>query len=424
MGQPKSASDLPPLAQIQVRGAKLGFEARVRLAQDLLGDVSSGASPMFFRRVNLPHDRLVKLEDPAGGETRTLRMFGSNNYLGLAADPEVRERVKQAIDQYGVGAGGTPVFHGHHNLVRELEARLAAFLGTEDAILFSNGAYGANLGILTALVDRKGVILHDEQVHTSFLDGVKLSAGRALQFAHNDVAELDALFDDPMVREAKDVFVGAEGVYSMEGDLGRLDELAALCSRRGAVLMVDDAHGIGVMGERGAGTAEHLGAEVDITVGTFAKAFGIQGGFVAARKGVVDYLRAFARTYVFSVTVPAASAAAVLAGLDILEREPERLRRLHENVAYTARRLGEVGLPVEPQSPIIRLRAPAGADIARDCARMMELGVYLNPVLYPAVPLADQGFRINLCALHTTEDIDVLADALAALWPELAAGDG
>lgn len=413
----EASGELPQMAQVQILSMALKYDARLKLLQERLGDTMGGRSPAFLRRTLLPHGRFIEVQG-ADGKVRKLRMFGSNNYLGLANHPYVAEQVKKAIDTYGVGAGGTPLFYGYHHLVRTLEERFAAFMGTEAVALFSNGAYGANLGVLTSLVDRKCVVLYDEQMHTSFVDGVKICGATGLKFAHNDPDALRELFDDPIVAEAKDVFVGVEGIYSMEGDLGLLEEIAPLCAERGAHLIVDDAHAIGVIGEHGAGTVEHFGVrdKVTATVGSFAKTFGVQGGFVAASRLAIDYIRVFAHTYVFAVTLPVPTAAAVLAGLDLLEREPERMQRLHDNIEYALTGLDRLGIEAFSHSPLIRLHIREGASITKSCAQFAEHGIFINPIMFPAVPITEQGFRINITAEHTREDIDALMEAIEKVW--------
>jgi len=400
--------------QLQLEGAKLPLHERLKLASELLGDVSAGGFEGYFRGVELPHGRVAKLSTGATGQREVL-MFGANDYLGLSADPRLAERVIAAISRYGVGATGTPVFYGRHQLVRELEERLAALLGGEDAMVFTNGAYGAILGVLSALTTKHDAVFHDEQMHACFYDGLKLTEARALRYPHNDLSTLEELFSDPVAIDARDRLIAMEGLFSMEGDQGRIRECLPLVRKHRAMLLVDDAHGFLTMGATGAGTAEHQGVrgEPDLTVGTFAKSTAVQGGFVVARdKAVINYLRVFARTYSFAVTPPALVASAVLAAMDLLVEEPQRREALWANMEYAKKQLAGTGFPYAGAAPLIRFRAPAGIDPLQALKALLERGIYVNPVLYPAVPLLDQGFRATLTALHTRADIDALVAAV------------
>jgi glycine C-acetyltransferase len=245
-----------------------------------------------------------------------------------------------------------------------------------------------------------------------------MSAASTLTFGHNDTAELAAILgtlDD----EPGETFVGVEGVYSMDGDLAPLDEIAALCRAHGALLMVDDAHGMGVTGPSGEGTAAHFGVtdDVDIILSTFSKAFGVTGAAVATTRPVAEFLRYYARSYVFSSSLPPASVAAVMASLDVMEREPGLHKRLLHNMAYTARGLRQLGFELpEPESAIIALKAPQGLDLRAAIYDLHRRGIFLNSIEYPAVPVNEQRFRISLMATHTEEDIDRMLGTFATVW--------
>ncbi|HEX9968380.1 MAG TPA: aminotransferase class I/II-fold pyridoxal phosphate-dependent enzyme, partial [Solirubrobacterales bacterium] len=293
----------------------------------------------------------------------------------------------------------------------------------EAAVLFASG-YGANVGLVTALADpRQDTVICDEYSHASFVDGLKMAGMRPVTFRHNDVEALAAALAALSAAGSGDTFVGVEGVYSMDGDLAPLDRIAPLCRRHGALLVLDDAHGTGVLGAGGSGTASHFGVEgqVDLTMGTFSKAFGVAGGFVSASRPLAEYLRFFARSYMFSASLPPVVVAAVLAGLDVLEREPERIARLHENVRYAAAALERIGLPVRPAAAILTLRAPRALDVRRAAARFHEAGIFLNSVEYPAVPRDEQRLRISLMATHTQGDIDRLVECVEEIWTDCGA---
>ncbi len=371
---------------------------------------------LLYREVLSAADRHVLVRDPRTDRARPMIMFGSNNYLGLATHPHVLKTIRNTMDLYGAGLGGPPILNGYTTLHRELEDRLAELKGSEAALLFSSG-YGANIGLATALFQRQDVVLYDACSHASFVDGLVMTGARKFPFRHNDMPELERLLREHE-DAAGDVFVAVEGVYSMDGDLAPLDSIVLLCRKYGAVLLLDDAHGTGVMGENGSGTAEafHVHGEIDVTMGTFSKAFGMSGGFVTASRGLVEFLRIFARSYMFSASPPPVVVAAVLAGLNVLEKEPQRRAALHENVRYAAAGLASVGIHVRAESAIIAIHVPATMNIRRAATAYHERGLFVNSIEYPAVPLREQRFRISLMATHTHEDIDRLVEATAKIW--------
>ena len=407
------------LQMVLLRGRRLRLHERVECFGDFLRGLQRRGELTTMREVVSAADREVAVAEPGSGSPRKMLMFGSNNYLGLANHPYVVERVRRAVARFGAGIGGPPLLNGFTTLHRELEERLAALKGTEDAMIYSSG-YGANVGLVTGLVNPDDFVLYDAYSHASFCDGLRMSGVEAHSFRHNDVDGLVRVLTRQAPGSSRDVFVGAEGVYSMDGDLAPVDRLVDICRACGAMLILDDAHGTGVMGPTGRGSAEHFGVEgkVDITMGTFSKVFAVTGGFVAAEKGIVEYLRYFARSYMFSASLPPAVIAAVLAGLDVMAREPDLRIRLHENVSYALEGLRSLGIEISCESGIIPLRVPRGMNIRRAARRFHELGIFVNPVEYPAVPLSQQRFRISMMATHTREDIDRLIDAVRAVWAE------
>lgn len=389
--------------------------------QELLNGLSRRGECLCRRCIGSASDRTVLVEDPATGRQRTMLMFGSNNYLGLANHPSVRSKTIEAINAYGVGVGGPPLLNGYTALHRHLEERLAEFKSTGDAMIFSTG-YGANVGLVSALAHSDDTVCYDSFSHASFVDGMKMAGIHGLQFPHNDMPALERLLASRTAPAGSgDCYIGVEGAYSMDGDLAPLDELVRLKKAHRAILIVDDAHGTGVMGTFGHGTAEHFGVEnaVDITVGTFSKVFAATGGFVAGSKPLIDYLRYFARSYMFSASLPPPVIATVLAGLDVIEREPELLQRLRENCAHLAAGLRSLGFPVQTESAIFPLMVPAGMDIRKAGVEFHELGIFVNSVEYPAVPLSQQRFRISVMANHTHEDIDRLLEAIDHVWKKI-----
>jgi glycine C-acetyltransferase len=408
------------LRQMLLKGRTMRLRDKTAFFSQSLAGVEDQGEMLFMRCIDSPTDREVRVVDPVSGESRSMLMFGSNSYLGLADHPHVRERARRAIEEFGVGLGGPPLLNGYTTLHRELEGRLAAMKGTEDALIFSSG-YSANVGLITGLMNSRDVVLYDSYSHASFCDGIKMAGVQSFRFPHNDLLRLRQLLDQT-VSDDHDTYVGVEGVYSMDGDIAPLDVLVDLCEEYGAILIVDDAHGTGVMGKHGHGTAEHFGVEsrVPITMGTFSKAFSVTGAFVAGSHDIITYLRFFARSYMFSASLPPPVVATVLGGLEVMEREPERLEALRGNVRYASEGLRRLGLTMRPDAAIIPILVPTSIDIRRASRKFHERGIFINSVEYPAVPVSQQRFRVSMMATHTKEDIDRLLTAVEEIWAECA----
>ena len=405
------------LRDMLLQARRMTLHERTRFFTKWVHGMRSRGDSLHLRPIDSPTDRVTLVGEHTSEEVRPMLMFGANSYLGLMTHPYIRRRMKEAIDTYGVGLSGSPLLNGRGRIHVELEERIADLKGKEDAVIFQSG-YGANVGILDTLASRRDHIVCDKLSHASFMDGTRMSNARTRTFAHNDTAELAALLDT-LDDEPGETFVGVEGVYSMDGDLAPLDEIAALCRDRDALLLVDDAHGMGVTGPNGAGTAAHFGVtdDVDLILSTFSKAFGVTGAAVATTHPIAEFLRYYARSYVFSSSLPPASVAAVMASLDVMEREPGLHQRLLHNMAYTARGLRQLGFELpEPESAVIALKAPAGLDLRAAIYDLHRRGIFLNSIEYPAVPVNEQRFRISLMATHTEEDIDQLLGTFATVW--------
>lgn len=418
-GAELAASDLGQvdLRDLLVRGRRLDLHDRTRFFSDWIRMKRRQGETLHLRPVHSATDRLTQVADHNTGEVRPMLMFGANSYLGLMTHPYVRERMKAAIDEYGVGLSGSPLLNGRSALHYELEERFAAFKGKEEAVIFQSG-YGANVGLLATLPGRRDRILCDAQHHASFKDGMRMSAAQALQFPHNDVAALAELLER-FDGEPGESYIGVEGAYSMDGDLAPLDEIVRLCQGRKTILLLDDAHGTGVTGPGGRGTAAHFGLtdEVDVILGTFSKTFGVTGAAVCTTRAIADFLRYYAHSYGFSSSLPPASVAAVLAGLDLIEADSGLVERLRHVMAYTARGLRSLGFEVpEPESAVIALMAPAGMNVRLAAYDLHRRGIFLNSIEYPAVPANRQRFRISLMATHTEEDVDRMLEAFAEVW--------
>lgn len=373
---------------------------------------------LTYKRIILSAaDREVIVRDPFTGINRNMLMFASNNYLGLANHSYVKKQVTTAINEFGCGIAGPPLLNGYIKLIEELEERLAAFKSKEAAIIFSSG-FLANLGVVSALAEVNDVIIYDELSHASFYDGIRLTKAKAVPFAHNNIQQMEALIQQYSHEAKGSIYVCIEGVYSMDGDIAPLDKISSICKQYKAYLIVDDAHGTGVIGENGKGTASQLGCEedVDITMGTFSKVFATCGGFITASADLIEYLRFHARAYIFSASIPPSVAATVLAGLDVLENEPWLREQLLSNVQYAVKKLESFGFHAPPKAAIITLALPQNMDIRKAAYLFHQKNIFINPVEYPAVPSGKQRFRISLMATHTKEDIDKLATAVEEVW--------
>jgi len=335
----------------------------------------------------------------------SLIMLGSNNYLGLTDHPYVMEKAAEAITKYGTGCTGSRFLNGTLDLHIELEERLATFLGRERVITFSTG-FQANLGVISTLAGRGDIIYADRSDHASIIDGCRLSNARVLRYRHNDTGHLRQLIESNPEHGA---LIVTDGVFSMEGDIAYIPQLAEISEELGARLLVDDAHGIGAMGAHGRGTAEHLGCEdrVDVLVGTFSKSFACIGGFAAGPADVIDYIQHTARTMIFSASLPPAAVATVTAALDILEKEPELVEQTHRAAGRSRAGLAELGFDVgRSEAPIVPIMI--GDDILtfRIWKDLYQMGVFTNPVISPAVPADQAMLRTSYMASHTDDMID------------------
>jgi glycine C-acetyltransferase len=404
------------LRQMLLKGKDMSLQEKVEFFSRFIDELAGHGQMLCMRPISSPTDREVVILDPETELPRSMLMFGSNNYLGLATHPSVLRQTCEAVLQYGIGLGGPPLLNGYTTLHRELEERLARLKGTEDAMIFSSG-YAANVGLASGLFSENAIVLSDAYSHASFSDGVRLSGAQAFHFPHNDCAQLERLLRHH-TSPSHDTYVAVEGVYSMDGDTAPLPRIVALCEKYNAVLLLDDAHGTGVMGQHGRGTAEHYDVEgrIPITMGTFSKTFAVTGAFVAASRKIITYLRFFARSYMFSASLPPPVVASVLAGLDVMEKEPERLASLRGNVHYATSGLRGLGFDLQPEAAILPLRVPESMRIREASRKFHERGIFVNSVEYPAVPIREQRFRISMMATHTREDIDRLLSAVKAIW--------
>jgi 8-amino-7-oxononanoate synthase len=367
------------------------------------------------------------LDGPQGTELwlggRCYLSFCSNDYLGLAADPRVCAAARRGVDRYGVGSGASHLITGHGRAHHALEEELAAFTGRPRALLFSTG-YMANLGTLSALLRRGDCLLQDRLNHASLLDGGLLSGASLRRYPHRDVGVVEQRL---AASHAARKLVVSDGVFSMDGDVAPIPALADVTRRHGAWLMVDDAHGIGLLGETGRGTLEHCGAgveEVPILVGTLGKALGTFGAFVAGSELLIDYLIHFARSYVYTTALPPAVAEATRVSLRLVDAEPWRRERLRELVGRFRRGAEQLGLPLEPTAtPIQPLLVGRSETAVRLSAALREDGIVVPAIRPPTVPRGRARLRLTLSALHTETQVDRLLGALERAWAAVRRSD-
>lgn len=346
-------------------------------------------------------------------------MVGSNNYLGLTSDPRVKQAAAEALAKYGTGCSGSRFLNGNLDLHVELERRLARFMRREAALVFSTG-FQTNLGIISALAGKGDFIICDRQNHASIFDGTRLAFAKTFKYEHNNMVELERLLE--MVAGKGGILVVVDGIFSMEGDLADLPGICRLAKAYGARVMVDDAHGLGVLGRNGRGTAEYFGLEdqVDVVMGTFSKSFASLGGFMTALDSACHYVQHFSRPLIFSASMPPAAVAATMKALEIIETEPERRTHLLAMAARLRDGLRDLGFDVGNSiTPVVPVVIGQDEMVFLACKQLLEHGVFANPVISPATPPGRALIRTSLSATHTPEQVDRALAAFAAVGREL-----
>ena len=367
----------------------------------------------YFRKIESDQDTEVLIDG------KKVLMFGSNAYLGLTNHPEVKAAAIAAVEKYGTGCAGSRFLNGTLDSHLELEKRLAAFAGKEDAIIFSTG-FQVNLGVISCLLGREDYIIWDALDHASIIEGIRLSPAKSLRYKHNDMEALERRLKQ--CEDGKIKLIVVDGVFSMEGDLCKLPEIIKLAEKYGASVMVDEAHGFGVLGDHGRGVCNHFGLtdKVDLIMGTFSKSFASIGGFIAGSKTTINYIRHHARSYIFSASCTPAATAAASKALDIMLREPERVQALQEKTQYCLERFRSLGFEIgNTSTPIIPLFVRDNEKTFRVTAALFHQGVFVNPVVAPAVAPEDTLIRFSLMATHTYEQLDRAIDTLHKVFIEL-----
>jgi 8-amino-7-oxononanoate synthase len=397
-------------------------EASIALALPLLAKVrhytsaaearATGLYP-YFRTISSAQDTEVMIQG------RKVLMLGSNSYLGLTNHPKVKEAARVALEKYGTGCAGSRFLNGTLHIHIELEEALARLVKKEAVLLFSTG-YQVNLGVISAMAGRNDYILADKSDHASIVDGCQLSLAKLIRFPHCDMPGLEQRLRNLDAAAGKLIVV--DGVFSMEGDIIPLPELCRLAQKYRAAVMVDDAHAIGVIGENGAGTASHFGLteQVHFIMGTFSKSLASLGGFIASDAATIDYLKHNSRALIFSASMSPANAAAVLAALDIMQSEPERIQRLWHNTRRMKAGLLALGFDLgATETPILPVYCRELLTAFQMTRRLEEEGVFVNPVVSPAVAPGQELIRISLMATNTDSQIDFALEKLGEIGKEL-----
>lgn len=347
---------------------------------------------------------------------RKVLMFGSNSYMGLTNHPKVIEAAVEATKKYGTGMAGSPFLNGTLDIHKQLEARLADYVGKEDAMIYSTG-FGVNLGVVSTLTGREDYIILDEQDHASIIEGRRLSFSNYLKYRHNDMASLEEQLKkcDP----SKVKLIATDSVFSMEGDVADLPEIVRLAKKYDASVLVDEAHGIGVFGEGGRGVCNHYGVagDVDLIMGTFSKSFASLGGFIATDKEITNFLRHHSRSYIFTASITPASTAAVNAALDIMLSEPERQQHLWDITHFALENFKAMGCEIgHTSTPIIPLFIRDDFKTFQVTHDLLEEGIFVNPVVTPAVAPNDTLIRYSLMATHTKEQVERSLEAIEKVF--------
>lgn len=341
-------------------------------------------------------------------EGKDMIMIGSNNYLGLTSHPEVIEAGIKALEKYGSGCSGSRFLNGTLDAHIALEKELAEFLNKEDVVTFSTG-FQSNLGIISAIAGRNDYILCDKENHASIYDGCRLSFARMLRYNHSDMEDLERQLKTIDTTNSG-ILIVTDGVFSMGGDICKLPEIVKLAKKYGARVMVDDAHGLGVLGAHGRGTAEHFGLEneVDIYMGTFSKSLASLGGYMAAKKEVCEYVRHVSRPFIFCASITPSNVACARKALEIIKREPERIKNLHDisNYMRDGLRKANIDIIAIDETPIIPIYTYEDNKTFMACKMLFERGVYVNPVVSPATPVGQALIRTSYTATHTKEQMD------------------
>lgn len=385
-------------------------ERTSKFLQEQLDPIKANDLYAYFRPIQSKQDTEVIIDG------KRVLMFGSNSYLGLTTDQRIIEAAQKALAKYGTGCAGSRFLNGTLDIHVELEEKLADYVGKEAAVLFSTG-FQSNLGPLSCLTGRNDYILLDERDHASIIDGSRLSFSKVIKYAHNDMddlrAKLSRLPEDSMK------LIATDGIFSMEGDIVNLPELVKVADDYDAVVLCDDAHSLGVIGEKGAGTESHFGMEgqVDLIMGTFSKSLASLGGFIASDAQTIEYLKHRARSLMFSASMTPASVASTLKALEIIQTEPEHIEKLWANTNYAKKLLLDNGFDLgHTESPILPIFVRNNDKTYYVTKALQDNGVFVNPVVAPAVPAEESLIRLSLMATHSFDQIDEAIEKMTKVF--------
>ena len=367
----------------------------------------------YFREISSEQDTEVIMNG------KKVLMLGSNSYLGLTNHPKIKEAAKAAIDKYGTGCAGSPFLNGTLDLHIKLENILSEFLGKDGVMLFSAG-FQANSGVIPCVTGRNDYVLFDEMDHASIIEGKRLTFANTLKYKHNDMSDLERVLQRCPIDAAK--LVVTDGVFSMEGDVAKLPEMQVLCDKYQATLMVDEAHGLGVFGREGRGVTDHFNLldKTELIMGTFSKSLASVGGFIAADKDTINWMRHNVRPYIFTASIPPSATASVIAALEIMRSEPERQQNLWKVANYALKSFREAGFEIgNTETPIIPLYVRDNEKTFIVTRMLLDEGVFVNPVISPAVPPEDTLIRLAWMATHTIEQVDYAVDKCVKCFKKL-----
>lgn len=386
-------------------------QLRARLAQyDEPQKVKALGCYPYFREIESEQDTEVLMHG------KRVLMFGSNSYLGLTNHPKIKEATIEAVRKYGTGCAGSPFLNGTLDIHTELEEKLAKFVGKEKAILYSTG-FHANIGVIPTITKRGDYIICDELNHASIVEGKRLSFATSYKYKHNDMSSLESIFKKIPYDSVKLIVI--DGVFSMEGDVAKLKEITDLADKYNCSVYVDEAHSLGVFGKNGEGLCSHLGLtdRVDLIMGTFSKSLATIGGFIATDAETINFLRHHSRPYIFSASISPAATASVIAALDIIRQEPERIENLWKITNYSLNAFKTLGFEIGcTETPIIPLYIRDNYKTFMITQELYEQGVFVNPVIPPACSPEDTLIRFSLMATHTIEQVDEAIDKLTKVF--------
>lgn len=338
-------------------------------------------------------------------------LMSSNNYLGLCNNEEVKKASIEAINKYGLGSGGSRLTTGSYDLHKKLEEEISKFKNTEDTLIFNTG-YMANVGVISAICDENYYIFSDELNHASIIDGCRLSKAKTIVYKHNDMNDLENKIKS---NNPKYAMIVTDSVFSMDGDIAKLPEIIEIAKKYNLLTLVDDAHATGVIGKTGRGSSEYFNCKPDIIIGTLSKAIGSEGGFVCAKKDVIDYIKNKARSFIFSTALSPAVINGAIKSLNIIEKNPELVKKLNDNINYMCKSLRDIGFNINSKSPIIPILI-GKEEIALEFSKMLlEEGIYIPAIRYPTVKRGKAILRLTLMATHDFKDLDFVLDKIKSI---------